>query len=95
MSKPVGRHFGSGSMSGSDNGVVSSVRLVGNHMRLSDVALNGHFTSSGERHVDILGHLVQRLEKLFDVQIWQDPCLIGRLHVSKVPISQGHGEGVP
>ncbi len=80
-SNPVRRHLGSGSMRASDNDVVSSGRLVENHMRLSVVALNGHFTSSGERHVDILVHLVQRLEKLVDVQLLEDPCLIGPLHV--------------
>ncbi len=43
-------------------------------MRLSVVALNGHFASSGERHVDILVYLVRRLEKFIDVQLLQDPC---------------------
>ncbi len=62
-------------------------------MRLSVVALDGHFTSSGERLVDILLRLVQRLEKLVDVQLLQEPCLVGRLNVLNVAISQGHGEG--
>ncbi len=85
-------------MCASDNDVVSSGRLVWNHMHLSVVALNGHFTSSGERHVDILVDLVQRLEKL-DVQLLQDPCLVGRLHVwmlqSVRATVRGFPEGMP
>ncbi len=64
-------------------------------MPLSVLALNGRFKSSGERHVDILVHLVQRFENLVDVSASAGPCLVGRFQVLNVAMSQGHGEGVP
>ncbi len=64
-------------------------------MRLSVVALNSVFMRSGERPVDILTHLLQRFEKLADVQPLQDPFLVGRLHVLNFAVSQGHSERVP
>ncbi len=63
------------------------------------MTLNSHFTGSGERHVDILVHLVQRLEKLVEFSFCTDPWLVGRLHVlmlqSVRAAVRGFPEGMP
>ncbi len=64
-------------------------------MHLSVVTFKGAFARSGKRLVYILVHLEQRLEKIVDVQLLQDPCLVDCFHGLDVAASQGHGERVP
>ncbi len=67
-SEPIGGHLGGGSGVPERQRVVSNGRLVRDHMRLSAVTPQQPITQSRERLVDILVHLVQRLEKLVDGQ---------------------------
>ncbi len=93
-SDPIGGHLGAGSVRPRGNIVVSYGRRKRGHMRLSFVSLNSGFTRSGERLVDILGHLVQRHQKVIRAQL----LLINstpRLLQSVKATVKGFPEGMP